>query len=502
MKALIDYISALEITQGEGVGASFPLFPWESRFLRGAFKTAGDAALSVARGNGKTTLLSGVAAAFVDGPLRQPRAEVIIAASSFSQARIAFEHVRAFLGPKIADKQTWRVWDTSQTASIEHRPSGARVRCIGCDPKRAHGLAPALVLADEPAQWERTKAEGMVAALRTAMGKLAGARMIALGTRPDSPDHWFSKILKSADYAQLHAAGENDDPFLKATWRKANPSLKYLPSLEARIRKESLEAKADESKLAEFRALRLNMGVPDVLQSTLLDAATWKRIESPEGVERRGRWALGLDLGTSAAMSAAAGYWPTTGALEAVACFPELPGLRERGQADGVGNLYERMVDRDELIVAGRRVSDISALLAEVRQRWGSPDVIICDRWREAELRDALENARFPLAALEVRGQGFKDGGEDVRDFREACLADAVKPSQSLLLTAAMSEARVVIDPAGNAKLSKNAQGGRRVRARDDAAAAAILAVGAGRRRARKDATAPRRGLVRSMIVG
>ena len=258
------------------------------------------------------------------------------------------------------------------TASIEHRPSGARVRCIGCDPKRAHGLAPALVLADEPSQWERTKSEAMLAALRTAMGKIAGARMIALGTRPDSRDHWFSRMLESADYAQLHAAGENDDPFLKATWRSANPSLKYLPALEARIRKESLEAKADESHLSEFRALRLNLGVSDTLQSTLLDAATWKRIESTEGVERRGRWALGLDLGTSAAMSAAAGYWPTTGALEAVACFPELPALRERGLADGVGNLYERMVERDELIVAGRRVSDVSALLAEVRQRWGS----------------------------------------------------------------------------------------------------------------------------------
>ena len=43
-----------------------------------------------------------------------------------------------------------------------------------------------------------------------------------------------------------------------------------------------------------------------------------------------------------------------------------------------------------------------------------------------------------------------------------------------------MSEARTVSDPAGNAKLSKGSQGGRRLRARDDAAAAAILAVAAG----------------------
>ena len=43
-----------------------------------------------------------------------------------------------------------------------------------------------------------------------------------------------------------------------------------------------------------------------------------------------------------------------------------------------------------------------------------------------------------------------------------------------------MREARTVSDPAGNAKLSKGSQGGRRFRAKDDAAAAAVLAVAAG----------------------
>ena len=43
-----------------------------------------------------------------------------------------------------------------------------------------------------------------------------------------------------------------------------------------------------------------------------------------------------------------------------------------------------------------------------------------------------------------------------------------------------MSEARLVSDPAGNQKLTKGSQGGRRMRARDDAAAATILAVSTG----------------------
>ena len=64
--------------------------------------------------------------------------------------------------------------------------------------------------------------------------------------------------------------------------------------------------------------------------------------------------------------------------------------------------------------------------------------------------------------------------------FRRACADRRVVPAPSLLLRSAMAEARTVSDPAGNAKLSKGSQGGRRVRARDDAAAAAILAVAVG----------------------
>ena len=37
MQALIDYMARLTVTQGEGLGESFPLFPWEKQFIRGVF---------------------------------------------------------------------------------------------------------------------------------------------------------------------------------------------------------------------------------------------------------------------------------------------------------------------------------------------------------------------------------------------------------------------------------------------------------------------------------
>ena len=461
--------------------------------MRGAFAPgAGTAALSVARGNGKTALVAGVAAAALDGPLVVPRGETVIVASSFAQACIAFDHVVAFMGSKLRDRKRYRFWQTGQLSRIEDRETGASVRALGSDPKRAHGLAPVLILCDEPAQWPSSSGDRMLSALRTSLGKQADARLIALGTRPASSDHWFAKMLAgTADYAQAHAAAEDDSPFQRRTWAKANPSLDFMPDLEAAIRTEAGHARIDPSVLHEFRALRLNLGTAEVAEAVLIEAGTWARIEGQ--AERGGPLVWGADLGTSAAMSAIAAYWPATGRLETVAAFPVEPPLAERGLRDGVGGLYVETLARGELIQTGQRAVDLGGIVGEALTRFGRPKAIAADRWREAELRDALDKASVPPAALEIRGMGWRDGAEDVRAFRRAILEGKVTPEPSKLLRAAMAEARVLMDPAGNAKLAKRSEGGRRSTARDDAAAAAILAVAAGARRATAPPPRPRR---------
>lgn len=477
---LLRYLEALTCTQGEGAGAPLRVLPWQRKFLRGVFGTDGDSALSIARGAGKSTLLAGVASAFLDGPLRIPRAEVVLVASSFAQARIAFSHARYFLGAKLEDRKVWRVSDSEQSATIIHRPSGAMMRAVGSDFRRAHGLAPALALLDEPAQWIPSTADRMLASLRTGLGKVPNSRLVAIGTRSESATHWFSKMLAGgAAFATTYAASPEDNPFHRRTWAKANPSLRYFPSLLRRYELEAQEARSDPEKLASFKALRLNLGTPDTTQSSLITPERWAEIEGE--AERAGDYVMGVDLGTSGAMSALAAYWPETGRLESLAAFPEIPPLLERGQQDGVSTQYEQMHARGELLIAGRRASDVGELLREARRRWGHPSAVVCDAWRQADLIDALEREGM-WSEVALRRQGFKDGAEDVRSFREAVATERVRPMVSLLMTAAMSEARTVCDPAGNEKLAKNTEGGRRARARDDAAAAAILAVGAGYR--------------------
>ena len=481
---LIAYLESLTLSGGDRDAEPFVVLPWERRFVRGAFGQSGHASISVARGNGKSAVVAGIAAAVVDpaGPLHGNRREVVCVASSFDQSRVIFEDVLSFLRARydLSDRKRWRVQDSANRATVEYRATGARVRTIGSDPAKAHGLRPALALLDEPSQWDAAKTDRMVAAIRTGLGKVPGSKMIALGTRPALDSHWFARMLAGAGvgYSQVHAARPGDPPFRLRTMRRANPSMDHLPSLAAELRSEAADARRDDALLPAWSALRLNGGVHDVAVQVLIGADTWARHvgEAP----REGRPVWGVDLGQSEAMAAVSAFWPGTGRLESIASFPRVPTLAERGLQDGVSNLYVRMQTRGELIQTGGEAVDFGELIGAALARFGPPSAVAADRWRADELRDVLTARGVPRVPFHERGQGFRDGGQDVRDFRRAMVEGRVRPVPSLLLSAAAAEARTIADPAGNAKLAKASEGGRRRRAKDDSIAAAILAVAVG----------------------
>ena len=85
--ALARYLGGLILAGGDRDGSPVEVLPWERPFVLGAFGVEGDAALSVARGNGKSAVVSGLARAVADpsGPLNGRRREVVCVASSFQR---------------------------------------------------------------------------------------------------------------------------------------------------------------------------------------------------------------------------------------------------------------------------------------------------------------------------------------------------------------------------------------------------------------------------------
>ena len=197
--------------------------------MKGAFRNdVSEAALSVGRGNGKTTLVAGLGAAGGRWASRSSKAETLLVASSFEQGRISFEHILAFLrerhGAELDNKSKWRIWDTAQQARISNRSNGATVRCLGSDPRRAHGAAPTLSTGRTGSMARHVQRQD-VSGAQDGAGKQPMCRLIALGTLPADKEHWFAKMLSGgADYLQLHEAGR-----MRRSFRRG-PGIRLTPA--------------------------------------------------------------------------------------------------------------------------------------------------------------------------------------------------------------------------------------------------------------------------------
>ena len=204
----------------------------------------------MARANGKTTLSAAIAAAGFLGPLSQPRGQVIFVASSLNQARIGFTHALNFLRPLMAqsDSKRWSLNNHIYACKLEDRERGTVLRAIGSDPKHAHGLAPSIAILDEPAQWKLNYSEELYAAMTSSLGKQGDSKLIAVGTRSDDPEHWFSELFETSGnagvYGQLHTPSQGIDQFSPEAIRAANPAYEYFPMLHHKIEEDREKAMA------------------------------------------------------------------------------------------------------------------------------------------------------------------------------------------------------------------------------------------------------------------
>ena len=480
---LSGWCATLAVTQGAGVGDLLQLWPWEVDLLdRLEALPGGELGLTVAAGAGKTVLAAAVCAAAVAGPLAQPRGTVIGVAGSFTQALILADHVQAFLKPITdEDPDRWRVLRSESAALVEDRETGASFRAREANARTLHGSAPSLIVADEPAQWMPTQTEAIYSAIRSRLGKIPGSRLLAIGTRSADPQHWFSRLLLRSGV--VYAADADADWADSVTWEAANPSLPHLPELLAVYEREAREAAVDPSLLPAFRALRCNMGAVDHEVSVLIEVLDWQRAEAEILPAAAGPAVWGVDLSGGDAMAAVAAFWPSTGRVEAIAVFPEIPSLDDRARTDAAD--YQTMNADGDLLVMGRRVVPVADLILEALRRFGRPVKIVADYHAERELRQALDDAEFPAAVLVTASMGgLKDSPGRVRDFRRAVKGGKVWALPRLLIRQSLANARTVSDSMGEERLVKGGVTGRKRTARDDVAVSIVAAVSEGARMA------------------
>lgn len=486
--ALIEYLGTLTVTEGRYAGKPLVVLPWQAEVCE-AICGHSTIAISMARGNGKTAIMAGIACAALDpdGPLFVPRGETVLVASSLGQAAIAFDHIHYFMRDKImVDRQAWRITNNDHRLRIEHRATGTKLKAIGSDSRRAHGLAPTLVICDEPAQWIGG-GRPMYAALETAKGKQPYSVLVAIGTRSSDPTHWFSELLRAdaeSMWAANHCADPDDSEFALETIRKANPSYEHLPDLQAVLEIQKQKAMDGGESLHLWRSLRLNMGVPETGEiERLVSVDNWKACVREEPEPSSGPLFMGVDLGGGTSMSAVALYWPETGRLVTYGAFPADPNLEKRGKEDGVGDRYQRMVDAGEVyIYPGKATNNVRFLRDILKKVEGHRiEKIGADMYKMKDLKHALQANQINAdddSVMEWRRVGRGPAGtEDINGFQREVLDGHLRMTPTLAMESAIADSMVLRDANGNASLDK-----RRAKGRIDVLQAAIIAVGMGER--------------------
>ena len=455
------------------------LRPFQRRFVEAATKSGIDTAiLSMPRGNGKSWLAAVLLARGLTpgDPLHVPGSEYLLCAASIEQARLCFRFVREWLEPT----GEYRFLDSATRIGITHKKTNTRLRVLSSNGKTSMGIVNCpLLVADEPGSWEIGGGQLMSDAIFTAQGKPGSAlRVIMIGTLAPmalGSGHWYFDLVADGSHGSTFVQSLRGDLDKWDSWpeiRRCNPLTAISPEFRAKLLEERDAARADSRLKARFLSYRLNLPSGD--ESTmLLSVSDWECVTARQVSERVGRPAVGVDLGAGRAWSAGVAIWKS-GRVEAMAVAPGIPSLADQEKRDRQPTgTYQRLYDLGLLRVAdGLRVPPPQMLIDAIKQEWGTPGVIVADRFRESELRDVTGGI-----PLETRVTRWSEAASDIRGLRKIARDGpmSITPESEQLVAASLAVAWIRNDDAGSSRLVKR---GHNNCSRDDVAAALLLSAG------------------------
>lgn len=253
----------------------FELFPWEKFCFvlhNCIFDAMGlprwaDLLLLVGRGAGKNGYLAYEDFCLITETNGIPQYNIDICATSEDQARTSFDDIYNVLeNPKFAKRFMKNFYWTKTL--IENKKTKSQIRYRTNNPKGKDGLRSGKVDFDEPHAYENWE---NINVFTTGLGKKPHPRRTYTSTDGDVRDGPLDQ-LKEKSRAILD--GEIPDsgflPFIckldekaevhnKNNWHKANPSLRYLPSLMAQIEREYADYLIDPVINDAFMTKRMNL---------------------------------------------------------------------------------------------------------------------------------------------------------------------------------------------------------------------------------------------------
>ena len=302
-------------------------------------------------------------------------------------------------------------------------------------------------------------------------------RIIYIGTLAPAIDGWWHDLIDTGSTHNTHVMalrGDVEKWDQASELRRCNPLMWHYPESRKVLLAERDAARSDTRLKSQFLSFRCNRPSGDENQMALT-LSDWLAVEAREQGAREGRPIVGADLGGNRSWSAAVAWWPS-GLVDAVAVAPGIPSLDDQERRDrAVPGSYRKLADLGLLRMAeGLRVVPPAQLWRMVLEQWGKPQFLIVDRFRLADLQDAVKNG----ARIEPRVTNWSEASADIRALRKYAKDGpmSVVPSAALLIAASLSVAQVKADTNGNFRMVKRSSNNA---SRDDVAMALTLAAGA-----------------------
>ena len=450
--------------------------PIQNRFLANAFKpVVRTAVLSLSRGNGKSTLAGSILARCLtpNDPLNEPGREYLLVAGSVEQARHSFRPLRELL-----DSDDYSFTDSARALGVLHKPSNTKLRVISSSAKRSMGIVGSpICVCDEPGSWQTREGELMYESLTSAQGKPdSDLRLIFIGTLAPAMRGWWPDLVKSGTNLRegrfviaLQADPEKWDDWKEI--KRVNPLMSKYPESRKVLRSELKAAKRDSRLEARFKSYRLNIPTTDSSEM-LLTASEWEPcLNRPVG-SKDGDPVVGIDMGSKRSWSAAVAIYPS-GRVEcfAVTGDDDIDAMEARDQLPS--GAYQQLIDDGALLIdKGFKVPRVEFITAEIERRWSTAWTLVGDRFRTDELADYWHGEVIARVTM------WKQSSEDIRALRSLALDGelSIEEKSRGILTFALSVSMIENDTSGNSRMIKTNM--RSKTARDDAAAALIMAAG------------------------
>lgn len=459
--------------KGPLAGQPIELEPWQ-RFIIGSvfgwvhqdtgLRRYRKAYVQVARGNGKSTLLSGLGLYMLmaDG---EQGPEIYATATKRDQARIVYDAARlmATRSPDLLKRLE------PGKAEMIHPVSGGKFAPLSKDTKSLDGLNPHLGIIDE---YHAHPTREMYDLLVSAMGKRLQPLLFVITTAgfdlaaPCYEEYTYLTKVLSGEltneqyFAYIAQLDPDDNPQDESCWIKANPLLASTETGMEYLRGELQAALDVPSQMRSFLTKNLNVWV-DQREDGYMPMDRWRACAASEDnpmPDLRGRACyIGVDLSAKIDLTSLAVEFPLGGGRYAVLSHSFIPEetLRTRLKTDK--QPYDSWVRLGWLSVIPGAVVDQQTLIdwieAEVARNGWQVREICADPWNATQF--AIEMQKRGYTVVEIT-QGIRTLSEPTKHFRELVLKGQVIHDGSPVLTWAMGNAIERSDHNGNIMLDKS----------------------------------------------